>query len=88
MSFVWVQNDHVKDYFFHRGKLWSMAPSALVPGEVRTLREAVGKLSGLEGIPQNVYPRQSIGKLKENKPKRIVKSMIFQNHVKSHRFSL
>ena len=44
MSFVWSQNDHVLDYFFHRGKLWSVGHSALVPEELGTLWGAAGSL--------------------------------------------
>ena len=44
MSFVWSWNDHVLDYFFHRGKLWSVGHSALVPEELGTLWGAAGSL--------------------------------------------
>ena len=44
MSLVWSRNDHVLDYFFHRGKLWSVGHSALVPEELGTLWGAAGSL--------------------------------------------
>ena len=88
MSFVWTQNDHVKAYFFHHVKLWASGPLTLGTGGFRDHWGATGAFWGLEGDPQKPSPWKSIGKPMENKPKTIVKSMTFQNHVKTHGFSL